>query len=607
LGSTVTTTLLFTDLVESTSLAARLGPALTDALRQVHFGLLRDALVAVNGTEVKNLGDGLMVAFTSSTRAVDCAVAMQQAIERHNRRAEEHLQIRIGISTGEAIEEDSDYFGTPVVEAARLCALARGGQILATDVVRAFVGMNASHTFLDMGALELKGLPAPVPTVEIAWESTAGRSLLPLPPRLAHQASNTRYGFCGRDIELTALVDAQKRAFNESCLHAMLVSGEAGIGKTTLIARATRDAHDNGVVVMFGRCDEELCIPYQPWIEALTPLAQHEDGALIRQLAPAHRSALARLLPSLIDASPTSGDRDSERLVLFEAVRSLLDTVTAESPLIVVLDDLHWADAASLHVLRYLVTASPAMPVLVVGTYRDTDLSRDHPLASLLANFHRESRTERLALSGLSETSVQALMVEAAGHELGSDGVALAHALRRETDGNPFFTEELLRHLGETGTVAQDATGRWSLRGQLEDVSLPSSVTEVVARRVAGLGDDVARALSTAAVVGREFDLNVLTRVVDLDEDALLDALEAATTAGVIVEAESVAGGYRFTHALFQHTLYRDVSAPRRQRLHRRIAEAFEEIDAGRHEHVAELAHHWLAATRPAELDKAME
>src|SRR4051812_3458674 len=157
MSSSVTATFLFTDLVDSTATAARLGPAAAEELRQTHFRLLRGAVAASGGTEVKNLGDGLMVMYSSPSRALSGAAGMQQAIEHHNRTAYEPLGVRIGISVGEAVEEDDDYFGDPVVEAARLCAVAQGGQIFATDVVRVLVGRHATQTFVELGPIELKG------------------------------------------------------------------------------------------------------------------------------------------------------------------------------------------------------------------------------------------------------------------------------------------------------------------------------------------------------------------------------------------------------------------------------------------------------------------
>lgn len=192
-------------------------------------------------------------------------------------------------------------------------------------------------------------------------------------------------------------------------------------------------------------------------------------------------------------------------------------------------------------------------------------------------------------------------MEAAAGHEMPSDGVALAHALQRETNGNPFFTVELLRHLAETGAFQLGEDGRYNVVGDLDALALPTSVREVVAHRVARLGNDLVTALATAAVIGQEFELDVLAAASDRNEDELLDLLERAATASLVIESHDVPGRYRFVHALIAHTLAQDLSPTRLQRAHLRIAEALEALGEDQSGRLAELARHWLAATRPAE------
>ena len=221
MATTQTVTVLFTDLVGSTELSSALSPGAADTLRQTHFGLLRGAIRVSGGTEVKNLGDGLMVAFTSLTRGLSCAVAMQQADEHHNRRDEATaLSVRIGIGVGEATEEDGDYFGEPVIEASRLCAKAQGSQILATEMVKTMAGRHATQEFVSVGDLELKGLPDAVPTVEVVWEpAQAGEepsAQLPLPARLVGASAESLFAFFGRADELTRLIDTQKASANRT-------------------------------------------------------------------------------------------------------------------------------------------------------------------------------------------------------------------------------------------------------------------------------------------------------------------------------------------------------------------------------------------------------
>jgi class 3 adenylate cyclase/tetratricopeptide (TPR) repeat protein len=606
--SSVTATFVFTDLVDSTATAARLGPEDAEALRQTHFKLLRGAVAASGGTEVKNLGDGLMVMYSSPSRALAGAVGMQQAIEGHNRAGKEPLGVRIGISAGEATEEDDDYFGDPVVEAARLCAASHGGQILAADVVRVLVGRHATQTFVDVGDLELKGLPDPVPAVEVQWEPVSVAGSVPMPGRLAGAATNALFGFFGRSPELEQFADARKRARTSGQCQAVLVAGEAGMGKTSLVAQAARAAQEEGAVVLFGHSDEDLGVAYQPWIEVLSSLVRHTDPEVLGSLRSAQRSALARLVPDLagVDTGDRVADPDTERLLLLEGTVELLAAGSSQEPVMVVLDDLHWADTASLQVFRHVVTSTTPTNLTIAVTYRDTDLGRNDPLTLMLADLHREPNVTRFGLRGLDDTDLMELLAAAAGHDLDDSGIGLAHALRRETDGNPFFTGEILRHLGESGRIVLGDDGRWTVPTALDEFGLPTSVRDVVGRRVARLGEEVLRVLTLAAVIGREFDVSLLGELADVDEDPLLDHLDAAVSAAILDEG-SRAGRYRFVHALMQHSLYDELSPTRRERAHRRIAETIEaRPSASDANSLAELARHWIAATRPADTDKAL-
>ncbi len=606
MSASVTATFVFTDLVDSTATAARLGPAAAEELRQTHFRLLRGAVTGSGGVEVKNLGDGLMVMYSSPSRALAGVVGMQQAIHHHNRSATEPLGVRIGISTGEAVEEDDDYFGDPVVEAARLCAVAAGGQILAAEIVRMMVGRNATQTFVEVGPLELKGLPEPVDAVEVQWEPAQVEGSVPLPGRLVGAATDALFGFFGRGSELAALEEARKVARTDKRAQAVFVSGEAGMGKTALTAQVARTAHAQGAIVLFGHADEDLGVAYQPWIEALSLLVRDGDPAFVAALASAQRSALARLVPALSSDDARVADPDTERLLLLEATSELLAAASQHCPVLVVLDDVHWADTASLQLLRHVIASTTPMDVMIACTYRDTDLARSDPLTNLLADLRREANVSRFALAGLEDTELAELLAAAAGHDLDDAGYGLAHALRRETEGNPFFAAELLRHLSETGGIVLGDDGRWSVTGELDELGLPGSIRDVVGRRVQRLGDEALRVLCLAAVIGREFDLGALSALADVDEDELLDVMDAAVSAAVLVES-GAADRYRFAHALIQHSLYDELSPARRARAHQRVAEMLE-VRAGTQDAamLGELAHHWVAATRPADLDKAL-
>jgi class 3 adenylate cyclase len=598
-SSTVAVTLVFTDLVGSTAIGTRLHPEETERLRQTHFAVLREAVVATAGAEVKNLGDGLMVAFSSPSRALACAVAMQQGIERHNRRAAVPLAVRVGIAGGEVTEDEGDYFGDPVVEAARLCAAADGGQILATDTVRAMVGRHATVELVPFGELELKGIPHPVSTVEVQWTEASGdHDGVPLPARLA-EATTTVLPFAGRTAELALLDDVRTQA-DGGRLQVALLGGEPGVGKTSLAAQWARTAHRKGAAVAFGSCQEGLRVPYLPWITALGHLVAHAPDTALASLRPVHAGALRGLLPReserLAAGEAVEAGAETERYLLFEAVSALLASMSSESPIVIVLDDLHWADAASLDLLRHLVVTAAGLRVAVVATHRELDVSRGHPLTALLAELRREPAVTRVGLGGLADGEVMELIEVAAGFELPPEGIALAHTLCRETDGNPYFTVELLRHLSDTGVLQLEAGGRYALVGDVEELSLPTSVREVIADRAARLGEEPLRVLTTAAVIGQEFDLDVLAAATEVDEDRLIEILEGAATVALVTESSESPGRFRFVHALIAHTLAQALGPTRRQRTHLRIAQALEMLGGERAGRFAELAHHWAAA-----------
>jgi class 3 adenylate cyclase/tetratricopeptide (TPR) repeat protein len=601
-----TVSVLFTDLVESTELASRLGPAAAEDTRRAYFSALRDAMGPHGGTEVKTTGDGLMVVFASLAGALDGAVAMQQAIERHNRRADHPLRVRIGLSSGDAEEDDADYFGPPVVEASRLCDLADGGTILTTELVR-LMAARTSHRFEPTGARELKGLPEPVTTCELQWEPGAAPAAVPLPARL--QVGPTA-GFVGRQQELAVLRQLLKEASQDLALTVGLISGEPGMGKTTLAAQVARSAHHDGTGVLYGRCDEELAIPYQPFIEAIGDLVDHAADVVLDRVGPSGLSELARLVPKLCDRRPdlqvpSRLDTDAERFVLFRAVTDLLCSAAEDAPLVLLLDDLHWADKPTVLLLRHLINARAAAPVTILVTYRSTELPPSHPLAKALVEFRKMPWVRRIPLRGLDDVEVVTFVEGMAGHEMDANGVSLAHALRRETEGNPFFTGELLRHLAESGQVQQQ-DGRWVAAVDITEIGLPDSVREVVGKRIQRLGGATLHILSQAAVIGRDFELGLLTRLVERPESEILDVLEEAAEADLVVEVPEVPDGFSFTHALVQHTLYDDLTSSRRRRAHRQVAELLEaECGDEPGDRVGELARHWLTAGRVGDPDRA--
>ena len=597
-----TTTFLFTDLVGSTELTARLGDAAVDE-QLVHLGLLRDVVATTAGEEVKSVGDGLMVAFGSATEAVSCAVAMQQATHRRNERGGVvALGLRVGVHVGDAIPADGDYFGTPVNAAKRLCDRASAGQILASRLVRDLVGSSAGHHFRDVGELVLKGLPGPVPSCEVLWEPVAAwRSPL---PRFVTAAQATT--FVGRRGDLAALSAEFERVCTGDCRIA-LVSGEPGIGKTRLAAEFCASVHEQGARILLGNCAQEMLVPYQPFVEAMARYVSDCPRDVLRLDVVDSGGELRRLVPELVERvpdlpEPLRGDPAGERHRLFRAVASVLVNIAVRAPLVMVIEDLQWADKATLSLLAHVVREARASPLLILCTYRDTELGDTDPLAATLADLRRDRVFTRVPLEGLTVKEVAGLVDAIAGH----GAPQLARALHERTSGNPFFIEEVLGHLRDTGVLTEDrGTGTEVMTPAVH--SIPAGVQEVIGQRLARLGSEAVKVLTLASVIGSDFDLGLLGAVGVADGDRLLDILDQGVRAGLIAEVADAVGRFAFRHALIRETLYDDLSRTRRVHLHREIALALERQcghDPG--PRLGELAHHYLQAAPAGDLDRAV-
>ena len=391
--------------------------------------------------------------------------------------------------------------------------------------------------------------------------------------------------FVGRGRELEGLLAAWQNALAGG-LRTVLIAGEPGVGKTRLAGEWSQQAYGQGAVVLYGRCDEDLGAPYQPFAEALRALVPCIGANRLRALRGAE--ALLPLVPGLTDvlpdlAAPTRSDPDTERYALFDAVVALLEIACPGAPIVLVVDDLHWAAKPTLLLLRHLLRFGDHARVQIVGTYRSTDLDRSHPLAAMLADLHRDGTANRLNLSGLDEDDVTAYVAEA-----GYDDEELAHALASVTGGNPFFLIEALRHVDESGGVWDQST-------------LPQGVREAVSRRLSRLPAETNKALAAAAVVGSRFAVELVESVVG---DDLVDAFDEARQAGIVIEEPG--GHYRFNHAIVRQSLLAELASVRRMRLHQRIATTLETLPGADDELLAELAHHYFECAWAGNAAKAV-
>ena len=536
------------------------------------LALLQAVVATIDAAgDVRQDGDALRVTFTDAHAAARCAVELQQRIEADNRTAVAPGVLRIA-AAAEPGRDD------------RLCALAGAGQIL----VDTSLWEQLRHApDLQMG--EPRRLGGPDAAAEIRWDPLP-EPVVPLPARLEVARPAT---FVGRADELARLEPLITRAAHGG-RQVVLLGGEPGIGKSRLARELAVAAHARGSTVLQGRCDEDLRMPYQPFVEALGHLVEHAADAVLERHVDEHGGELGRLVTTfarrLPDAPPPGqAEGDTERYLLFSAVAGLLNAEQAQRPVILFLDDIQWADTPTLLLLRHLVSADPRMRLTLIATFRSTELDDEDPLAKLLADLHREPDVTRVDLTGLDASDVAELARAASGQDLDSAALDAAHTLQRRTSGNAFFVTEMLRH-------GDDLVG----------AQVPGSVRDVLERRLQRLGEPVREPLAAAAVIGQEFDLELVGGMIDEDVDVVIEAVDAAVDAALVLAPRRPGDRYAFAHGLIVTTLYEGLGPARRARMHRRAAGALEELCGEQPgARVGELARHWLNA-EPADLERAL-
>lgn len=586
-------TFLLTDVESSTALWEVFPDLMAPGIAR-HVELIAEAVSDHGGRLHRDRGEGdsTFSVFTSATDAVAAAVAAARALAAEAWSPKAPIRARIVVYTGETEERDGDFMGAALNRAARVRSLAFGGQVLVGSETAELVGgsLPGDVALVDLGPRVLKDVSEPERVFELRLDDADA-----LPEPLSDEAcSNLQWveravsrDFVGREAERSLLADVWSTAASGNRVLA-LVGGEPGVGKTALVGHAARDIHAAGGLVLFGRWDEEVLAPFQGFREALATYAQSCPRSILRADLRDHADELARLFPEVaarIDAvAPPSGTAaEVERLRLFEAVERWLEAIALRRPLLLVLDDVHWIDRPSVLLLQHLVRGTRPCPLLIVATYRDTDVDQSE-LGRALPELYRDRSTQRVLLRGLEPSAVRDLLERATLGRL-PDADSVAAELHAETGGNPFFVQEIVRHLNDTGDLARAAVGQ-------TEIDVPDSVRDVVRWRLSRLSNELSEGLSVASVLGQEFDFGVLTIASDIDEERLLDALDEACRAGLAHEDE--ADRYTFSHAVVRRTLLDDLSVARRLRLHRRVAEALEQHKSPGS--LAELAHHYCAA-----------
>jgi DNA-binding CsgD family transcriptional regulator len=408
-------------------------------------------------------------------------------------------------------------------------------------------------------------------------------------------ATLTGGAFVGRQREMAELKAALEEALSGHGQLVMLV-GEPGIGKTRTAQELATYAEWRGAHVLWGWCYEEAgAPPYWPWVQPLRSYIQQQVPQRLRPEMGSGAPDIAEVIPDLrnklpnLELPPALDSPEASRFRLFDSITTFLKNTSQSQPLMLVIDDLHWADQPSLLLLQFLARQLVGSRILVVGCYRDVDVSIQHPLSNAMAQLSKEPGFHRLVLRGVSEGDVAHFIEQETGGEVPSKAVEIIFGL---TDGNPLFLIEVVKLLWERGELGKEVIGRPQV------IKVPLGVREAVGQRLNRRSALCNRVLTIASIIGREFSLELIARLAeDTSEDGLLEAFDEAVAAGMIEASSESVGRYRFTHVLIQNTLSSELSAARRARLHARIGEALEELYGANPEaNASTLAYHFAEA-----------
>jgi class 3 adenylate cyclase/tetratricopeptide (TPR) repeat protein len=587
-------TILFTDVEGSTDLRTQRGDAAAHRILRSHEDVVRRCVADHDGKEIKALGDGFMVAFASVRNALVCAIAIQRELEERNVESPgEELRVRIGVNTGEVTVEGDDIYGQAVNAAARIAGRANGGEILVSEIVRQLAGSGPDFAFADRGRVRLKGFPERWHLYGLVYDTAR--------PAAVAGAFAQRTPFVGREAEraeLRRLVTQVKAGAGA----VVTIGGEPGVGKTRLAEELAVRCAREGFLTFTGHYYEMAgAAPYIPIVEAFEQaLARAPSPKDFRQFLADEAPEIAKLVPKLRQVCPDIPPplelpAEQERRYLFNAIWEVLARTARAQPTLLVLDDIHWADEPTLLLIQHLAERLSEVPVLLVGLYRDSELDVDRRLSRTFEELTRRRLALRMPLRRLPSENVADMLRALAGQEPPAHLVEVIYA---ETEGNPFFTEEVFKHLAEEGRLF-DAEGRFRADLSVDELDVPESVRVVIGARLRRLGDDGAKVLGSAAVLGRVFSFELLQQVEQISEDRLLDLTEAAERTGLIKAVDDDTGDERFifAHELIRQTLLCELSAPRRRRLHARSAEALEQIYGSALEpQAAAIAHHLIEA-----------
>ncbi len=581
-----TLSFLFADLRDYTAFVEAHGDAAAAALIADYRRLVRAEVARAGGGEIKTEGDSFYVVFPSARQALQAGIGILQEAERRSReRPERPLPIGVGIHAGEPVPHEGQYVGSAVNIAARLAQQAGAGELLVSEVVRGLLRTSGAPAMRGREGVVLKGIAEALRVYAVAVgpardEKPAGA---PAPGEVAIPAAPPadRRILCpelvGREPELAALGGLLRDALSGRGRTGLL-AGEAGLGKSAALRAFAERARAQGAQVLVGECTEiEARRPFGPFVEIAE--GAHMD--------------LSTHLPEPLDPGGAEPLDPAERYRVHAAFAKLFGELSRSGPVVIAVEDLHWADEATLELFPYLARKLRGQSVLLLGTYRSDEVHRLHPLNRLLAELARGRLVEEVRLHRLTSEETGAVIRASLGLAR-LPTPEFRDALQERCEGNPFFIEEVLRALVERGDLAY-SNGAWRRSKDVFALAIPVSVRDAVQQRMRLLSADARRVMHVAAVIGQRFDFELLGRVTGLAEMALLEALRSAVDAQ-LVEEETAADGedrYLFRHALTRESVLAELLQRERRLLHRAIGESVEAAAGATVDRAEELAYHF--------------
>lgn len=597
-----TYTILFTDIEGSTDLRVRVGDTAANEIIRLHDDLVRSRLEIAGAIETKSLGDGFMALFSSANQAIQTAVAIQRAIEEHNQaNPGSPLSVRMGLNSGDVTQSAGDAHGTAVHAASRVAGAAQGGQILVSQVVQDLAGSGGDIRTIDRGMFWLKGFPERWRLHEVLWRDKAeDRERVTRETRAASaaafdtQTARSQTPVIGRSQELE-VIGQQLESTPVAGLRAVVLQGEAGIGKTRMLEAGAERAsdHDPPFWVLEVTADEELRGPFLLFRSLLTSphMASVAREAMAMEPLDRAQEAISGRGERMEGLSP-----QEQMLRTFDEVASTMLALTRERPLLLMLDDLQWADDDSIQLIRYLVRTVGSAPLFLLISLRPYADSATGGASKLIADLDRMRVTQVLRLQRLTRHQSGQLLESLLANPVDE---ATLDSLHSRSEGVPFFLEELARAYREAEAL-QLIDGTWTMT-KLSGPTVPSSIQSLIERRLAQLGDDCRARLADAGVLGRRFKLSLLARVLGrVDGESVPDwqvgeDLKSAIERGLIVpEREGSDFDYSFSHDQIRESLLTSLPKQRRRAIHGAIAEYL--VEDGGAEDLSMLAYHALQA-----------